>query len=112
MKKTTLFVRKCVLVLFMTSLIFVGFVCAEDIITEENGVITIIGNPTPEEKAENLNRYKERMAKREARIEREIQRAHELKIEQIRARIRYIYRIIKCHCLRHHSFFICRCNCH
>jgi len=52
---------------------------------EKNGCIYLIGHPTKEEKAEDLKLYKERKIKREAQVNAEIQRNHEIKIEKIRA---------------------------
>jgi len=56
-----------------------------DIIEEREGIIYIIGNPSPQERQNNLINYKQRMDKREQIVNAEIERAHEIQIEKIKA---------------------------
>ena len=65
---------------------FVNFSFAEDEIYEKDGVIYIKGNPTEEEKQMQSQYYRIRTLIRRQQIDEEIERAHELEIERIRAK--------------------------
>ena len=76
---------KNMLLFLIINLVSISIAYGEDVIVEENGVISIVGNPTVSERAEYLTHYRQRMVKREQIVNAEIKRAHEIEIETLKA---------------------------
>ena len=74
-----------ILIILSLATLFVTIAKAEDTIYEKDGCIYIIGNPTFEE-TQALEKYRQyRIITRRIQVEREIERAHIIQIEIIRA---------------------------
>ncbi len=77
--------KKIISLVIILLLICVSSVFAEDQIYEKDGCIYIIGNLIPEE-TQALEKYRQyRIVTRRIQVEREIERAHIIQIETIRA---------------------------
>lgn len=72
------------LIMFLSFNIVPSFAYEAEIY-EKDGCVYIVGHLTKEEKAEQGRVYKERMTERGKQINAEIQREHEIEIEQIKA---------------------------
>lgn len=82
MKTLALFV---VIMVCFSSVAFAFETYANEEVFVKDGVTYIIGHPTPEQIAASDKDLKDRLERNEKRLEKEAQRRHEIRIEEIRA---------------------------
>lgn len=74
-----------IMLVFCATSVFAFETYGNEKVFVKNGVTYIIGNPTPEQRAESDKAVKDRFDRNEQRIQKELDRAERLEIERIRA---------------------------